>query len=233
MLKKVTVAETSIFCNIGPILTVFIGGLCIADERVTLSAVVKVSISFIGVTMVVLGKKETIKQTEGASFAYNDDKMEFHYWYYAVMAMVPFAIAMYNFTLGFLRGLNPKFIPFYMTFVSIFVYGIMTCFCTEMGNTLPSEEELESNGIHVFWLLALGLNGLCYLIAMQTKVLGFRYDLVTRVAPIEYLETPYSLIIDALLFNVSFSKMSLSGLGLVIMMFLIIIFQSLRKEPDD
>ena len=57
MLKKVTVAETSIFCNMGPILTVFIGGLCLKDERVTLSMVAKVSVSFIGVTMVILGKK--------------------------------------------------------------------------------------------------------------------------------------------------------------------------------
>ena len=57
MLKKVTVAETSIFCNIGPILTVFVGGLFMADERVTLPAVIKVSIAFIGVTMVVMGKQ--------------------------------------------------------------------------------------------------------------------------------------------------------------------------------
>ena len=57
MLKKVTVAETSIFCNMGPILTVFIGGLCLKDERVTLSMVAKVSVSFIGVMMVILGKK--------------------------------------------------------------------------------------------------------------------------------------------------------------------------------
>ena len=147
------------------------------------------------------------------------------------MALVPSAIATYNFTLGYLRGLNPKFIPFYMTILSIIVYGIMMCFFTEMGNTLPTEEELEKNGIHVFWILSLGLNGFCYLIAMQTKVLGFRYDLVTRVAPIEYLETPYSLIIDAIVFNVSFSNMSLTGLGLVITMFLIIIYQSLRAKP--
>ena len=80
----------------------------------------------------------------------------------------------------------------------------------------------------MFWLLALGFSGAFYLAAMQTKILGFRYDLVTRVAPIEYLETPYSLIIDALVFNVSFSALSLTGLGLVITMFFIIIYQSLK-----
>ena len=112
------------------------------DERVTFPAVLKVSISFIGVTMVILGKKETIERTTGASFAYSDEKMEYHLWYYAVMALVPSAIATYNFTLGYLRGLNPKFIPFYMTIVSIIVYGVMMCFFTELGNTLPSDEEL-------------------------------------------------------------------------------------------
>ena len=61
MLKKVSVAETSIFCNIGPILTVFIGGIFLADERVTWPAVAKVSIAFIGVTMIVMGKEQTIE----------------------------------------------------------------------------------------------------------------------------------------------------------------------------
>ena len=72
MLQKVTVAETSIFCNIGPILTVFIGGLCLKDEKVTFPAVVKVSISFLGVLMIIKGKEETVALTEGASFAYSD-----------------------------------------------------------------------------------------------------------------------------------------------------------------
>ena len=220
-------AETSIFCNIGPILTVFIGGLCLADEKVTLPAVIKVSISFIGVLMIIKGKKETIELTEGASFAYNDEKMEFHLWYYGVMALVPCSIATYNFTLGFLRGLNPKFIPFYMTVTSIVVYGSMLLLLPEFGNVVPTENELENYDIKVFWFLSLGLSGACYLAAMQTKILGFRYDLVTRVAAIEYLETPYSLIIDVTLFNISYSKMSLTGLGLVISMFLINIFRAL------
>ena len=73
--------------------------------------------------MIIKGKEATIELTEASSFAFSDEKMEFHIWYYGVMALVPCSIATYNFTLGYLRGLNPKFIPFYMTFLSIIIYG--------------------------------------------------------------------------------------------------------------
>ena len=156
--------------------------------------------------------------------------MEYHLWYYAVMLLVPCSIATYNFTLGYLRNLNPKLIPFYMSTISVALYGAIS-FIKDVKFT-PEEEELETYGIHVFWLLALVANGACYLAAMQTKILGFRYDLVTRVAPVEYLETPYSLIVDAIVFNVSFSMMQLVGLGIVITMFIIIILTSLSTDSD-
>ena len=157
--------------------------------------------------------------------------MEFHLWYYAVMAIVPLSIATYNFTLGYLRDLSPKLIPFYMSTVSMVLYGGV---CLVMGlEFIPTTTELDDHPIYMFWLLALVANGACYLAAMQTKIAGFKYDLVTRVAPVEYLETPYSLIVDAILFKVSFSTLALSGLGLVIVMFVILIYQSLTTSDEE
>ena len=113
MMKRVTISEIAIFCNIGPILTVFIGGLFLKKENINLITVITVCIFFIGVMMIISGKKKTIEMTKGPDFAHENAKMEFHLWYYAVMSLVPIFIAIENFTLGYLRDKHPKFLVFY------------------------------------------------------------------------------------------------------------------------
>ena len=70
MIGKVTITEIAIFCNIGPILTVFIGKLCMENEKVSLNALIKVCVSFTGVVMMIVGKKKTVEQTEEPDFAH-------------------------------------------------------------------------------------------------------------------------------------------------------------------
>lgn len=56
MFRVLALAEVTVFLNLGPILTVFAGALCLKNEVVGLEHIVKVVISFIGVLLIVLGK---------------------------------------------------------------------------------------------------------------------------------------------------------------------------------
>ena len=62
------------------------------------------------------------------------------------------------------------------------------------------------------------------------KVLGFKYDSVTRVSPIMYLEIVFALIFDIALFHVHFTKLQVSGIAIVIAGFLVQIIQAYIAE---
>ena len=60
MIKRLSIAEVAMFLNLGPILTVFVAGCFIASEGAKCSDTIKVILSFIGVVLIVLGKKQAI-----------------------------------------------------------------------------------------------------------------------------------------------------------------------------
>ena len=70
------------------------------------------------------------------------------------------------------------------------------------------------------------------LLAWHLKILAFKYDRVSRVSPIFYLESAFSLFIDIIVFHVEFSALQVVGLVLVIGVFLVII-GSAYLSPDE
>ena len=56
MFGVMPISEVTVFLNIGPILTVFAGALCLRNEVVGIEHLVKVVIAFMGVLFIVLGK---------------------------------------------------------------------------------------------------------------------------------------------------------------------------------
>ena len=98
MLKLLTLAEVEVFLNIGQIMTVFIGALCLKNEGVTWPLILRVIIMFVGVMLIILGKRDTVGRTESEESA-----NEFNLWYFAVMATAPVAIVLINIPMSFLR----------------------------------------------------------------------------------------------------------------------------------
>ena len=69
MLRVLSMAEVEVFNNLGQISTVFIGALVLKNENVTWSQVVKVIIMFIGVMLIILGKRKTVELTNSSKDA--------------------------------------------------------------------------------------------------------------------------------------------------------------------
>ena len=78
--------------------------------------------------------------------------------------------------------------------------------------------------------MALVANGIAYLFAWFVKVTGYKYDLVSRVAPIFYLESVFALLIDIIFFDVSFSAIQIVGLVVVIGVFFTIIVKAYHTD---
>jgi len=58
-IKSFPLSVVSIFLNCGPILTVILGGIILASERITLGTVAKAAIAFVGVLLITLGAPAT------------------------------------------------------------------------------------------------------------------------------------------------------------------------------
>ena len=80
--------------------------------------------------------------------------------------------------------------------------------------------------------MVLLVNGFCNVCAWQIKVLAYRHDRITRVAPIFYVETAISLLFDILIFKVDFGMMQLVGLIVVLAMFLVIIVMAYVQSKN-
>ena len=146
------------------------------------------------------------------------------------MAIAPIAIVVINLMMAQLRNLHQIVIPFYMTTSTWILYGVISIFYRD--GFLPSQEDFDRHGKILFWVMVLLVNGLCNVCAWQIKVLAYRHDRITRVAPIFYVETAISLLFDILIFKVDFSTMQLVGLIVVLLMFLIIIFAAYLQSKN-
>jgi uncharacterized membrane protein len=58
----------------------------------------------------------------------------------------------------------------------------------------------------LFWLVAL-MSGFSNILAWHFKITAFKYDRVSRVSPISYLESVFGLLIDRIIFSVDFGML--------------------------
>ena len=63
--------------------------------------------------------------------------------------------------------------------------------------------------------------------------MAYKSDKVTRVAPVFYVETALSMVLDIVLFKINFSALQLTGLILVLGMFVIIIVYAYIREYKE
>ena len=87
----------SIYLNVGPLLTVLIGGLILPSESVTIGAVVKVVVAFIGVLLITLpiALSDDDADHDGESI-----RLEAKWYNYILMILMPLAIAFGNLAMG-------------------------------------------------------------------------------------------------------------------------------------
>ena len=147
------------------------------------------------------------------------------------MATAPVAIVLINIPMATLRVLHQVVMPFYMCLFSVLLYGVYNIF--NKDHFLPDDEEFEIHGRRLFWILTVLVNGVCYNLAWQFKILAYKSDRVTRVAPVFYVETALSMVLDIVLFHIHFSGLQLTGLILVLGMFLVIIVFAYMKEYKE
>ena len=148
------------------------------------------------------------------------------------MGTAPVAMVMINLPMAKLRELNAVVLPFWMCTISVVIYGVINIINKE--HFLPDEEECEKHSKKLFWILTILVNGVCYNLAWQFKVNAYKNDLVTRVAPIFYLETALSMLLDIFLWKIKFSILQFSGLILVLgLFFTILVFAYLREYNKE
>ena len=111
----------------------FIGALVLKNESLTCGHVVKVIIMFVGVMLIILGKRKTVELTK------HEEGKSFNLWYFAIMATAPLAIVLINIPMATLRVLNQVVVPFYMCCISTVVYGIVCII--QYDRFMPTDEE--------------------------------------------------------------------------------------------
>jgi len=82
------------------------------------------------------------------------------------------------------------------------------------------------------WLLIIAA-GMTNVISWHIKLMGYRYDKVSRIAPIFYLESVYSFAYDLLIYNVGFHKLAMIGIIVVLLFFILKIFITLCTPLDE
>lgn len=138
MIKYLSLAEVTIFLNMGPILTVFVFSCFLATDAGTYKKCadsLKLLIGLIGVVMIIVGKNSYITDNEKTDHYWHSEL-----WYYAVIAIAPIAIVIINLNLASMRNLHYIVTPFYICVLTLIVCGIIgVC---DRKNFLPAREEL-------------------------------------------------------------------------------------------
>ena len=203
-LMTFTMIEVNIFLNIGPLLTVVLGGIFHPSERVTVQIIVKVLLAFTGVLLITLGapNSDQILEIDGEQ----SDKFAIKAaWYnYIAMTTMPIALAFGNLAMGELRHLDPILISFYANACNLLL-SITICLCNSKTGFYPLEASqtwsTDGGALRFFSVAILGVGGCAYL-AWSLKVIGYRFDRVTRISPLFYLESAFALVFDITLFDV-------------------------------
>ena len=240
-LRVFPITLVTIFLNCGPILTVFLCAALLSSEKLTNSIVIKVVVAFIGVLFITFGAPETETSDAATQLPGQDalsqgetevnEKVEARWYHYITLVAMPLAIALGNTMMGEVRNLDPILIPFYLNLI-ITVIGIFVCSFGENG-FFPSEHDLSVHPKWIFLLLTLICQGISSLLAWSLKVLAYKYDRVSRVSPVFYLESAFALILDLILFDATFTGLQIIGLALVIGVFAFIIISAYLSKDES
>ena len=144
---------------------------------------------------------------------------------------MPLSIAFGNAMMGEVRRLDPMLIPFYNNLCMVII-GIVVCSFNDKG-FMPSDEDFSVHPSWLYWLLTLVCNGLSTFLSWHFQIMAFRYDRVSRVAPVFYLESVFALVFDFILFDESFGALQIVGLVLVIGVFGWIVVEAYLSEEKS
>jgi len=82
----------------------------------------------------------------------------------------------------------------------------------------------------MFWVLTIVINGWSNFAAWYLKVLAYKLDKVTRVSPLFYFETVFTLLMDWLIFGVQFGAWQIAGICVILAMFAVKIIVARNEE---
>ena len=80
-----------------------------------------------------------------------------------------------------------------------------------------------------FWVVATLVTGIASTLAWILKMIAFKYDRVSKLSPIFYVESVFGLLLDYFVFQVEFSAVQLLGILLVFSMFSVKFYLSFNQ----
>lgn len=202
-MRVLPIVTVSIFLNLGPLLTVVLA-IWILNEKPNIFAFIQVGIGFFGVILIVVGDVADHNKDSGIS---ESEK----YILYGLLAITPIIVALGNFKASVISQhpmIEIHFIPWWVNLLCVIIFGTT---CLLQWVYLPTNP--------LFWFISM-LSGLANLLSWHFKVTAYKYDIVSRVSPIAYMESIHAFLIDTLIFSVAFSVMQLFGIGFVFLMFI-------------
>jgi len=138
------------------------------------------------------------------------------------MISAPIAIGFGNLRVSKISQ-NPQilsfFIPWWVSLVNTIIFGVI---CVSLRVYLPKQT--------LFWVLATFVQGLSGTLSILLKILAFKFDKVSRVSPIFYLESVFGLFLDYFCFEIAFGGLQLAGIFLVFSMFGWKVAQAFKSE---
>lgn len=120
------------------------------------------------------------------------------YLLYGLLAITPIIVALGNFKASIISQhplIEIHFIPWWVNLLCVVIFGST---CIAQWVYLPTNP--------LFWCISC-LSGLANLFSWHFKVTAYKYDIVSRVSPIAYMESIHAFCIDTLIFGVAFSVM--------------------------
>lgn len=147
--------------------------------------------SFIGVLLIVFGRESTEMKTDAG------ESEQMLYW--VLLVCTPVVIAMGDFKTSKISRsskVDNFFIPWWSSFLCLVIFGVAFMLSTAGYPTSAA-----------FWLIATLMSGVTSTLGWVLKIIAFKYDRVSRVAPIFYVESVFSLMFDYFVFHVSFGWM--------------------------
>jgi drug/metabolite transporter (DMT)-like permease len=187
-MRSLPIVTVSIFLNLGPLLTVVLA-VWVLKEKANVWSFVQVAVGFFGVILIMMG--DVIEREDNSV----QDEVQKSL-LYALLALTPLIIALGNFKASIISQhpqIEIHFIPWWVNLLCILIFGT-TC--------LIEQVYLPENPL--FWFIAV-LSGLSNLFSWHFKVTAYKYDIVSRVSPIAYMESIHAFLIDTLLFGTAFS----------------------------
>jgi len=223
--KNMTMSLVANSLNCGLMLTVILCAVFVWREQVTAMLVVRSAMAFAGILCILLGRPDDQQPADaapGKKLALSD---------YFVLVAMPITLACGNLVFGDLKRLDPILIPF---FINLFIFLISLVICLGSADSfMPSALDFEVHPTWLFFVLVLPGQGLAMLLSWHFKVLAFKLDRVSRVAPIFFLESAIALMIEIAIYKVTFSLTQVVGLILVLSVFILSIFAACFNNQDD